>query len=156
MNRRQHECLHFLRPRLDRTRELLGVTIKHVKRSSFSSLEKRKASAKKQGTEEQDSRSKSRLINLLGDDLLSGFIQSWGNVKRGQDGRYRDPVCRTAHETSGADAPSVPERDVGRAQGGTSSGEIAFRDKALRVRTYIRLVMQDSAGKMPGNQGVHM
>jgi hypothetical protein len=96
----------------------------------------------------------SRLINLLGNDLLPVLVQRWGNVKHTQDGRDRHPVGCAAHKTPGADASSVSERDVGRPQGGASSGEIAFRNEALRVLTYIGLVVQDFTEKTRTNQDV--
>ena len=93
------------------------------------------------------SRRESRLIILFGDDLLAVLVQRGGNIKRGQDARDRDPVRRATHEPARTDAPSVSERDVGGAQRGAPSGQIAFGDEALRVRTYVCLVVQYSAGQ---------
>ena len=78
------------------------------------------------------------------------LVQRRGNVERGQDRRDRDPVRRAAHEPPGADAPSVSERDIGRAQRRAPAGQIALGYEALWVRTYVRLVVQQSAsGRRP-------
>ena len=93
------------------------------------------------------SRRESGLINLLGNDLPSFLVQRGGNVKRSQDRRDRDPVCRATHEPPRADAPSVSERNVSRVQRCAPSGQIAFRDEAFWMWTYVCLVVQKSTGQ---------
>ena len=97
-----------------------------------------------EGEKEGYSRCQPRLVNLFGNDLPPVLVQRGGNVKRGQDGRDRDPICRAAHEPPRADAPSVSECNVGRAQRCAPSGQIAFRDEAFWMRTHVCLVVKKS------------
>jgi hypothetical protein len=164
---RQHECLRFLGPRLDHAWEFLRMTIsiRIVAQGSPSTIRnscphpatpkrKTKLVQKKKSqkihlkkNKSRDSRRESGLINLFRDDLPPMLVQRGGNIKRGQDGSDRDPVRGSAHEPAGANAPSVSECDVGCAQRCAPSGQIAFGDEALRVRTYVYFVVQQSASR---------